>query len=254
MGRIRTIKPEFFTDEDIADLPPITRLLFIGLWTLADKSGRLKDTPRTIKARILPFEGKIDIEACMNQLVEGSFIIRYVVEGVGYIQVRTWDEHQRPHHTEPPSGIPRYDNGCATVVSTCLREGKGKERKGKEGKEGERRLSVAQPEDLKLPEAIDTEEVRTAVMNWIAYKRDKGDTYQPRGLSALVNKLAKMQTPLRVCNAIEHSMASIYAGIYEESTTSNGHAGRATDQPKTYPRVEEALRALVEQDDDQVRF
>ena len=51
MARIRTIKPEFFTDEDLGELSPAVRLLFIGMWTEADKAGRLKDKPKTLKAR-----------------------------------------------------------------------------------------------------------------------------------------------------------------------------------------------------------
>jgi hypothetical protein len=41
VARIRTIKPEFFTSEDIVSLPPLTRLLYIALWCEADKEGRL---------------------------------------------------------------------------------------------------------------------------------------------------------------------------------------------------------------------
>ena len=39
MGRIRSIKPEFFTSEVVAELPLSTRLTFIGLWTYVDDNG-----------------------------------------------------------------------------------------------------------------------------------------------------------------------------------------------------------------------
>jgi hypothetical protein len=48
------IKPDFFDDPDVADLSFAARLLFIGLWTLADKDGFLEDDLRRIKANI-PF-------------------------------------------------------------------------------------------------------------------------------------------------------------------------------------------------------
>ena len=61
MPRIRYLKPCFFKDEDIASLPHQTRLLYQGLWVLADKEGRLEDRPKRIKAEIFPYE-EIDIE------------------------------------------------------------------------------------------------------------------------------------------------------------------------------------------------
>ena len=54
MARIRTIKPEFFTSEDIVALSPLARLLFIALWCEADREGRLvwKPTIRAIPPRV----------------------------------------------------------------------------------------------------------------------------------------------------------------------------------------------------------
>ena len=39
MARIRTIKPEFWIDDVIVELPFETRLLFIGIWNFADDAG-----------------------------------------------------------------------------------------------------------------------------------------------------------------------------------------------------------------------
>lgn len=54
MARMRTIKPGFFTDEELVELPFEVRLLFVGLWTLADREGRLTDKPKQIKMAIFP--------------------------------------------------------------------------------------------------------------------------------------------------------------------------------------------------------
>ena len=45
MARIRTIKPAFFTSEDICKVQPLGRLLFQGLWIEADREGYLADSP-----------------------------------------------------------------------------------------------------------------------------------------------------------------------------------------------------------------
>ena len=39
MSRSRNIKPGFFKNEHLAECQPLARLLFIGLWTLADREG-----------------------------------------------------------------------------------------------------------------------------------------------------------------------------------------------------------------------
>ncbi len=54
MARIRTIKPEFWTSEQVMECAPLARLLFIGLWNFCDDAGRMALSPKRIKAQILP--------------------------------------------------------------------------------------------------------------------------------------------------------------------------------------------------------
>src|SRR5215831_9444642 len=54
MQRIRTIKPDFFLSDDVLALSFPARLLFIGLWTCADREGRLEDRPAFLKRVLLP--------------------------------------------------------------------------------------------------------------------------------------------------------------------------------------------------------
>jgi hypothetical protein len=61
--RIRTIKPEFFEDEKLAELPPHDRLMFIGLWLLADRNGVLEHRPAWIKAKIFPYDDGEAVDA-----------------------------------------------------------------------------------------------------------------------------------------------------------------------------------------------
>lgn len=92
-------------NETLADLDPLTRLLFIGLWTIADKAGRLEDRPRRIQTLCLPYD-QANVDSCLNQLQTNGFIVRYLVKNRAYIQVVNWGRHQRPHHKEIESIIP----------------------------------------------------------------------------------------------------------------------------------------------------
>lgn len=111
-NRIRYIRPDFFLDEGAAAVPADVQLFFIGLWTHADRSGRLEDRPKVLKAIIKPYNPEFDAEAALNVLATHNrvsrlpFIVRYEVEGEKYIQIECWEKEQRPHPSEKPSEIP----------------------------------------------------------------------------------------------------------------------------------------------------
>lgn len=105
MARARNIKPGFFQNEDIVELEFGDRLLFIGLWTLADREGRLEDRPKRIKMSLFPAD-EFDVEKGISELVRNWFVRRYEVCGKRYIQILNFKKHQKPHHQEKASEIP----------------------------------------------------------------------------------------------------------------------------------------------------
>ena len=107
--RSRNIKPGFFRNEHLATLPYETRLLFIGLWCLADKAGRVEDRPTKIKMQLFAADS-IDIGKGLAELAGAGepFIVRYVADDVPIIQVVNWERHQRPHHQEADSILPKF--------------------------------------------------------------------------------------------------------------------------------------------------
>lgn len=105
MSRSRNIKPGFFENEVLVSLPFEYRLLFIGLWTLADRSGRLEDRPTRIKMKVFPADN-VDTNAGLQSLHDSGFICRYSVDECSYIQILAWEKHQNPHIKEAVSTIP----------------------------------------------------------------------------------------------------------------------------------------------------
>jgi hypothetical protein len=108
VARIRTIKPQFFTDDELAELPAITRLFFIGLWTQADVAGRMACRPKRLKAEILPYDD-CDVDEILDGLEGAGFVTRYEVDGSGYLWIPTFRKHQRitGKEAETPSEFPR---------------------------------------------------------------------------------------------------------------------------------------------------
>ncbi len=99
----------------LAEVHPLGRLLFAGIWTLADREGRLEDRPKKIKAQIFPYD-ECDVDALLGELARREFIQRYEADGLRIIQVTTWHKHQNPHIKEPASTLPAPDKHGARPV------------------------------------------------------------------------------------------------------------------------------------------
>ncbi|AFQ46281.1 DnaD domain-containing protein [Desulfosporosinus meridiei] len=112
MARARNIKPSFFANDQLGELPPLARLLFIGLWGLADRKGKLEDRPKRIKAEVLPYDD-CNVDELLN-LLDPEFIVRYTVDGISCIQIVNFSKHQKPHPKEGESDLPNMpENGQA---------------------------------------------------------------------------------------------------------------------------------------------
>lgn len=118
MTRARNIKPGFFENEILGECNPYARLLYIGLWMMADREGRLEDRPKRIKARILPYND-IDCNALLEELILHQFIIRYQVAGEKYIFIPAFEKHQNPHKNEKGSELPAYEKNDA--LHECIK-------------------------------------------------------------------------------------------------------------------------------------
>jgi len=93
-------------NDKLVELCFAARLLFIGLWTLADCEGYLEDRPKRIKMSLFPAD-QLDVDALLGDLATAGFIHRYKVQGVRYIHVVNFSKHQNPHHKEALSVIPK---------------------------------------------------------------------------------------------------------------------------------------------------
>lgn len=115
--RSRNIKPGFFQNEDLVELRPETRLLFIGLWLIADRDGRLEDRPKKVKMQVFPADDW-DVDPMLSELETAGLIVRYVVEAKRYISIPAWHKHQNPHVKEKPSTIPEPDKNNSLRLIT----------------------------------------------------------------------------------------------------------------------------------------
>lgn len=105
MARQRLLDPGFFTDATLLTLSPLTRILFAGLWCVADREGRLVDNALDLKIRLLPADA-CDVEAMLADLERTGRIVRYRVGDRRLLRIVHFCRYQHPHHREKASGLP----------------------------------------------------------------------------------------------------------------------------------------------------
>jgi hypothetical protein len=122
MARIRSIKPEFWTNARVMECSTNARLLFIGMWNFADDLGRLALAPKTIKAQIFPSDD-ISFDTVLGMIQELSnngLLLIYSVDNKEYLQITGW-QHQRIDKPQPgkhPSPINGYSKNIQGMVAT----------------------------------------------------------------------------------------------------------------------------------------
>lgn len=145
VARIRSIKPEFFTSEQIAECSTSARLLFIGMWCFCDDHGIHPASYARLKMEVMPADDitQKDIGKLVDELIKAGLIKEYEVEGKSYWLVTGW-KHQkidRPNFKYPmPLGHVEHDESSSSARlqldedSTNVRRAipPGEERKGRD--------------------------------------------------------------------------------------------------------------------------
>ncbi|EOF5040626.1 DnaT-like ssDNA-binding domain-containing protein [Providencia rettgeri] len=96
MARIRTIKPTFWTDEDMADISEAACLLAIGLLNYADDEGYFNANPKLIKAAVFPIrETSGSIPVLLQELSNCGYISLFSAQdGKRYGLINNFTKHQ----------------------------------------------------------------------------------------------------------------------------------------------------------------
>lgn len=152
MARIRTIKPEFFTSEDIVGLSALARLLYVALWCEADKEGRMVWKPKTFKMRYLPAD-ECDIDALCGELLAAKLVVLY---GEGCAFVPSFKAHQHINPRETASQLPEPDAKVTRGSRVGTRQSRGTDTQGgREGKGREGKVNTSAQPTIPCPyEAI----------------------------------------------------------------------------------------------------
>lgn len=225
MARIRTIKPEFFTSEDIVSLSPLARLFYVSLWCEADRAGRFEWKPKTFKLRYLPGDN-CDVDMLAQELFDAGLVALYEVDGKTYAEIPTFEKHQVINNRESESTIPARVRHASNTRESGRKEGR--EGKGKEGDSAEPQSdSTPSPAVVSIPLVDKTEFPVTQVMvdDWSATFPAVDVPQQLREMRAwCVANPTKRKTPRGI-----NAFIVTWLGKEQDS----GKGGRRNEPPST---------------------
>lgn len=158
MARIRTIKPEFWTHEDLSSEPEATHMLAAALLNHSDDEGYFQANPGLVKAACCPLrEPSVSIHDSLIRLQKCGYIRLGVgKDGKRYGQVVKFDEHQRVNRPTPSKikalGVAWEDS---VTTHTQLTEDSPPERNREQGREGKEESSLRS--ESSSPKASDSQ-------------------------------------------------------------------------------------------------
>lgn len=213
MARIRSIKPEFWSDEKLSECSLSARLTFIGLWTFADDEGRMEYQPARLRMQIFPC-GSVTMKSLtewLGELSERSLIRVYEVDGKTYLDIPNFAKHQRINRPtaskfpEPPHGVLTEHSVSTHGVLTSGRdmEGKGKGECADAREPSVRKSPLAEP-----PPGLNHD----AWSSWVGYRRGIGKPIKPASFEAAMKALAKFGADQAA--VVEQSIAMGWQGLF----------------------------------------
>lgn len=229
--RIRTIKPEFWESESLGRVSREARLLFIGLFTCCDDSGRARAGSRLLASRLYPYDTDAvkRVPGWLSELEAEKCIRVYQSDGETYLDIPKWLSHQkidRPSQSKlPPFARAREDSRNVALEQGT---GNGNREQGKEqGKEPqtpETPPAVTQ-DPLEIPTTLKTPDFVRAWGIWMNVRRGmkKPGNWVTLFRSQL-DWLAKYD-PATATEILSASTRNGWTGLFEPKSNAN-HASR----------------------------
>ncbi|MFC3454046.1 hypothetical protein [Amycolatopsis speibonae] len=224
MGRMRTMKPEFFKSRSLAKVPREVRLMFAGMWTEADDHGNGVADPRLLKAALFPLDDDVEpehVSAFLRMLVASSHISLYAVGEETYFHIINFTKHQAAAYRR---GEPKYpgvaagqkvelDPACEGVQESAARTPKSAVTGNREQVTGneEKDLATAAAPAVPVPDLFDA--------FWSNYPRKANKQQAKKAWPKACKKLS----PERLVKA-----AAYWAGQWETAGVETQHIPHAS--------------------------
>ena len=153
----RILKESICTSENIAALTFFEEVFFFHLMVNADDFGRFDARPKILKARLFPLKDirENQIEDAIRALTAAELVIPYRVEGKPFLQLKTWDRHQRMRNKKG-----KYPAPCEDLLQSAANCGElpqVAENASESRPESESELELESESELELESESETE-------------------------------------------------------------------------------------------------
>ncbi|MEE1786942.1 hypothetical protein PUR71_29155 [Streptomyces sp. SP17BM10] len=127
MARIRSVKPETWVSETLAEVSIPAMVTFLGMTNHADDHGRHRDNAAIVYGLIWPMREEInraDVEDHLQQLATAGAVCRYTgCDGRRYFHYPTWRNHQKidkPSLSRLPACPHCEPERCGVCKGPCI--------------------------------------------------------------------------------------------------------------------------------------
>lgn len=204
MPRIRTIKPEFATDEKLARVSRDARLTFVLCITQADDDGLLPGNARQLLAALYPLDETMTdkiLTYLLKELVEsGRLRWRETRDGSPILQIVNWSAHQKIDHKAKSLLLPH--------LKDIGEESANLSRDSREDDASESRSYLGPRTKDRGPTTVGDEEFSRA---WAKYPRRAGGNPRADALKAWRARLAAGVDPSQLEAGVERYAAYVKA-------------------------------------------
>lgn len=117
MARKRMIDPNIWQSEDFGKLSNLAKVVFIGLFSLADDEGRGRANPVYLRSTLFPYNEKMrstDVEVALSEISRNMSIVFYSCDGNNYYNLLSWNTFQKIDKPTD-SKIPAFDENDITI-------------------------------------------------------------------------------------------------------------------------------------------
>jgi len=176
-------------------------------------------------------QGKV--KRFLDNLKTGEQIEYQTTNVTTIITILNYDQYQGDgDQTESQTESKRGTNGEQTESKRRANGDNIRIEESKEGEKGKERKKTTDEDivaEIDIPTNLDTSEVRNALIDWLAYKRGRGETYkQPvRGLKMLLKKFTE---PEQIPQAVEESIGNNWAGCFPPKQGSNKNGSHKSEE------------------------
>ena len=234
---------DFFRDPSVRAISFAAR----GLWTdmlclmhESDRRGYLQLNGQPVNAEQLArmTGGSTDEVSRLLQELEDSGVFSRSEHGMIYSRRMTRDERKRdlcsqagrkgggnPTFKGHPKGVPKGQRKGEAKASSSTSSST--EASASDPPNPPRGRSAVSVDDISFPGGMDTTAVKTAVSEWLVYKRMRGKSYKSaRQVEILIGKWL-MAGPAAFVDAIENSIANNYDGVFSGGPQRGNRTGKS---------------------------